>query len=113
MAATIDRPTDSTGPLPDDAAPDVRAPADHVALLATQTRKDRQLWRGSVIGAGAGFVVTAALVVLIGALRGVEPASALGLGAFIGLWGGCGFGLMMGGVFAMQAIERRDRRITE
>jgi hypothetical protein len=113
MAATIDRPTVSTGPLPDDARSAVQPAADHVVLLATQTRKDGQLWRGSVIGAVAGFVVTAALVVLIGTLQGVEPANALGLGAFIGFWGGCGFGLMMGGVFAMQAIERREGRVAE
>jgi hypothetical protein len=74
---------------------------------------DSRLWRGSAIGAAVGLAVLMVTITVVGTLGGLKLIIALGLGAFIGLWGGSGFGMMVGGVVAIQAIERRERRSAE
>lgn len=40
---------------------------------------------------------------------GLEPASALGLGLYVGTWSGLGFGFMMGGTTALSQILEPDQ----
>jgi hypothetical protein len=50
-----------------------------------------------MIGAVIGFFAVMIALTVGGALSGVEPGSAFGMGCFVGFWGGGGFGFMMGG----------------
>lgn len=54
------------------------------------------VWRKAAFGAVAGFVLSTVAVVVAGVAGGMGAGAALGLGAFVGLWGGVGFGFMMG-----------------
>lgn len=55
------------------------------------------LGRKAVVGAAIGFVVVTVGMTIAGALTGLGIAPALGLGLFVGAWGGTAFGFMMGG----------------
>jgi hypothetical protein len=59
--------------------------------------QEPRLGRAGVIGYVVGFVVTTAAVTVAGTLGGMGFAPSLGLGAFVGVWGGGGFGFMLGG----------------
>ncbi len=61
----------------------------------------RAVAMGGLVGVVLAFVVST-----LGMLAaGVELGSALGLGLFIGFWGGLGFGVMVGGVVWVSAHE--------
>ena len=85
---------------PDDASqrprlaivPDERTLDSHAEAVAADSRT----LRAAAIGGVIGFVVLTAVIWLIGTAAGLEASSALGLGAFVGAWGGAGFGFMMG-----------------
>lgn len=62
--------------------------------------------RSAAIGAAIGFVLALALTTVIGVESGLKAISAVGLGCFIGVWGGMGFGFMMGGTRAITRYER-------
>lgn len=53
------------------------------------------------------IATTTVLILVTGGmlLSGVSPASALGLGLFAAMWGGTGFGVMLGGVFHANRLE--------
>lgn len=57
--------------------------------------------RTAAIGYVIGFVVTTIAITAIGAIAGMGASNALGLGAFVGVWGGGGFGFMLGGVIPL------------
>jgi hypothetical protein len=59
--------------------------------------EDGALGHAAAVGALVGFIVTAGMVLILGLVIGVETPSALGLGCFVGLWGGTGFGFMTAG----------------
>lgn len=42
-------------------------------------------------------------------LSGTEPANAVGLGLFATMWGGTGFGVMLGGVVHANRLEQEAR----
>lgn len=71
----------------------------HHATDVTEREPNAGLW--SLTGYLIGLVVSCAAITIVGTVGGMGFASALGLGAFIGIWGGGGFGFMMGGVFAL------------
>jgi hypothetical protein len=54
-----------------------------------------------MLGVAVGFVVVAPLVALLGWLSGSGPMGAVGLGVFVGSWGGAGFGGMLGATIAV------------
>jgi hypothetical protein len=62
--------------------------------------------RATAIGAALGFLVFGGLGGGIGLFAGMEMASAAGVGAFVGVWGGPGFGAMLGGILAVTRDER-------
>ena len=68
---------------------------------------DRRLGLGRAILMGSliGFLVVLAIVCTIAVLAGYDAADALGVGAFAGLWGGPGFGGMMGATLAANRHE--------
>jgi hypothetical protein len=53
--------------------------------------------RTALIGFVVGFVLVTVAVTVAGTFAGYGAGASFGLGAFIGLWGGGGFGFMMGG----------------
>lgn len=58
------------------------------------------------IGSGIGIAVAFVGIAVPSLLAGMEVGSALGFGAFVALWGGLGFGSMMGGVAYVVGVER-------
>ena len=53
--------------------------------------------RNAMVGYVVGFVVAVVSITIAGTLTGFGFVNSLGLGAFVGMWGGGGFGAMMGG----------------
>ena len=50
----------------------------------------------AMIGCLVGFLVVAGVITVSGTLAGIGFGASLALGAFVGMWGGAGFGFMMG-----------------
>jgi hypothetical protein len=50
-----------------------------------------------MIGYVVGFIVSVISITIAGTLAGFGFGNSLGLGVFVGMWGGGGFGAMMGG----------------
>lgn len=67
--------------------------------------REMRAGRWAAIGAAAGFLGVAGIVTLAGCITGMRIVGALGLGAFVALWGGAGFGFMMGGCLAITRQE--------
>jgi hypothetical protein len=61
----------------------------------------RAMATGGAVGVVLAFVATTLSMLA----ADVELGSALGLGLFIGFWGGLGFGVMVGGVTWVSAHE--------
>jgi hypothetical protein len=53
--------------------------------------------RTAMIGYLVGFIAATVAITVAGTLGGLGFGASLGLGAFVGIWGGGGFGFMMGG----------------
>lgn len=66
--------------------------------------------RTGLLGALAGFTLCTAAVAIAGTATGMEAGSAVGLGAFIGAWGGAGFGFMMGCTIPLARHMDRSHR---
>lgn len=58
-------------------------------------------WRTAMIGFVIGFVAVTVVITVAGTLGGLGFGASLGLGAFVGTWGGGGFGFMMGGTMPL------------
>jgi hypothetical protein len=71
-----------------EAVPDAPAPA--------ATRDEPKVLRNSVVGAAVGFAVVAIAITVIGTLGGLGAGNAAGLGTFVGMWSGVGYGFMVG-----------------
>jgi hypothetical protein len=71
----------------------------------SQTEPD--VGRAALIGGLLGFFGVAVVVALASLAYGLEPGSALGLGAFVGMWTGVGFGFMFGTTGTLARAERR------
>lgn len=66
--------------------------------------------RNAIIGAITGFVVTVVMVTVGCALVGMPTTSAVGLGVFVGGWGGAAFGFMLAS--AISLVGHADPRPT-
>ena len=64
---------------------------------ASTASAEPNIGRSAMIGAVIGFFAVMIAITVGGTLGGIEPGSAFGIGCFVGLWGGGGFGFMMGG----------------
>ena len=65
--------------------------------------------RGAVRGAVIGFVSVAVAVTLLATWTGYGLSEATVMGLFVGSWGGCGFGAMLGGTISFIRAEDRAR----
>lgn len=71
--------------------------------------EDPNIARTAAIGAVIGVTVVTIGVTLAGLLGGLGFGGAVGLGLFIGMWGGGGFGFMMGGTIPFaRHMDRAD-----
>ena len=70
--------------------PTATAPASDVADQEPDTG------RWGLIGYAIGFTVACVGITIAGSLGGLGFGPSLGLGAFVGIWGGGGFGFMLG-----------------
>jgi hypothetical protein len=80
--------------------------------LSTALEEDARVGRAAVRGAVVGTLGVGLLVTIGGLLCGLTAASAFGLGVFVGMWGGLGFGFMFGascaGMHLMDSHDARD-----
>jgi hypothetical protein len=65
-------------------------------LLSGESSDEPNIGRSAMTGAVLGFVVATVAVTVLGILGGIGAGASLGLGIFVGMWGGAGFGFMMG-----------------
>ena len=65
--------------------------------------------KGAVRGAVTGFVSVGIAVAVLAGIIGYETSQAALMGLFVGTWGGCGFGAMVGGTIAFLRTEDRAR----
>lgn len=90
---------------------DARAePADARAAearSAPEPTSERHIGRAAAWGALAGFLGLIPIVTGIGLLGGFDLVGSLGIGAFAGIWGGPGFGGMLGATLAYTRTEGR------
>jgi hypothetical protein len=69
--------------------------------------------RTAVIGYLVGFVAVTVAITVAGTLGGLGFGASLGLGAFVGIWGGGGFGFMMGGTVPLaRHLDAQSARST-
>ncbi len=62
--------------------------------------------RAALVGAAIGFVTMATAATAVGLIGGLPPREAVGIGTFAAVWGGPGFGALVG---AISAITRNER----
>jgi thioredoxin-dependent peroxiredoxin len=71
------------------------------AMIAAGASDEATAGRSAVTGAALGFAAVTTCITVIGTIGGMEPPNALGIGAFVGTWGGAGFGFMLGGTIPL------------
>lgn len=80
-----------------------------VATAKRTTPEVSTIERGIVIGALLGWIAVTALATLLGLAGGMGLTSAFGFAACVSVWGGLGFGAMMGGTVAFtHDLERQQ-----
>ena len=83
--------------------------ASHRTATLEVAAREAQVWRAAMLGAASGFALVAVVLTIIGAASGLEFGSAVGLGVFVGLFSGGGFGFMEAAVFALARQESSHR----
>jgi hypothetical protein len=63
--------------------------------------------RAALVGATVGFVTVAVAVSLLALATGLDRVTSFGLGAFVGSWGGLGFGGMLAASIEVAGREGR------
>lgn len=72
----------------------VQDTATHAAEPAAPA--EPAIGRNALVGAAAGFLAVTTAITVAGTLGGIGAVDSFGIGAFTGIWGGAGFGFMMG-----------------
>ena len=67
--------------------------------------------RGALRGAVIGFVSVVTGITLLASWTGYGLGEAALMGLFVGSWGGCGFGAMLGGTISFVREEERVRAL--
>lgn len=67
-----------------------------------------QVGRSALIGAAIGFLVALVALTAGGTALGVDLAGSLAFGAFVGSWGGAGFGFMVGATLPLARHADRE-----
>jgi len=91
----------SASPAPAPARPNSNSPNESYTEADRRLGLGRAVLRGSLIG----FVMVASVALVIALLAGFGTTSALGVSAFAGMWGGPGFGGMLGATLAANRAE--------
>lgn len=110
----------TTGPAPAVGRPrlevvaGIEAPAAPAPGRTGSPSAEPEVWRNAGVGGVAGFLFAALAVTAAGVAGGMGAGGALALGTFVGLWGGVGFGFMMGATvpLARQLDATHARRPT-
>ncbi|MGQ0618047.1 MAG: hypothetical protein ACT4PW_13835 [Acidimicrobiia bacterium] len=100
--------TETARHLDDDALQQV-APPPAPALKIVRNNPDSgtggvsepNIGRSAMVGYVVGFLIVAVAITVAGTLGGLGFGPSLGLGIFVGIWGGGGFGFMMGGTIPL------------
>ncbi|HKE68604.1 MAG TPA: hypothetical protein VKB55_05080 [Nocardioidaceae bacterium] len=67
----------------------------------------------AMIGYVVGFFAAAIAITVSGTVAGLGLVPSLGLGVFVGIWGGGGFGFMMGGTVPLvRHLDAQSARST-
>jgi len=74
-------------------------------------RPDAGIVRAAVVGAVVGYVVALAIVATILTVAGAGLGPALGVGAYVAIWGGPGFGGMVNAQRHADRIAADERRL--
>ena len=78
---------------------------------STMDSPDASIGRAAVRGAIVGFFAVLALVsTLLFTVAGVSLAVALGVGAYVGIWGGPGWGGMVAAQRRADRLDEEERR---
>jgi hypothetical protein len=70
--------------------------------------EEPRVGRAAALGALLGFVVVAVGVTWMTYAGSADFGGAVGVGVFVGIWGGCGFGGMMGATLCVTRAEARE-----
>ena len=97
MSASARIPADDEFP----SARPARPPLAVVPSVPDTTAPEPNVGRTAMIGYLVGFVAPVAIITAVGTIEGLGVGASFGLGAFVGVWGGGGFGFMMGGTIPL------------
>ena len=87
------------------------APANHATGDTRVDSSDASIGRAAVRGAIVGFFAVLALIsTLLFTVAGVSLAVALGVGAYVGIWGGPGWGGMVAAQRHADRLADEERR---
>jgi hypothetical protein len=78
-------------------APSLQLVRDTLDADMAPAAAEPNVGRNAMIGYVAGFIVSVVSITIAGTLAGLGFVNSLGIGSFVGMWGGGGFGALMGG----------------
>jgi hypothetical protein len=73
------------------------------STVGSLERSPRNVGQWAMAGAAIGFGVVAVVIGVVAFFWGLDAGGSLGLGLYVGGFGGAGFGFMMGGMLALPA----------
>lgn len=109
-ATTTERPAPPAPPADPPAGDERRSPEPGAGQAAPAGHgADPPVGRAAAVGAALGCLASVVGIAVAGTASGMDPGGALGLGAFVGIWGGAGFGFMMGATLTLARHEDAAR----